>query len=412
MSAALHAIPVCPSLCMSTSFVVKKIPDEYTYSRSRDPVSTDFRSELAKRYDAPDCILFPSGMAAIAAVLMTHARRGSVVFSDELYGDTASLPAYLNQLVGFKCTRADFNDLAALEASVTEQTSLVFYETCSNPTGKVPDYDAVAEIVLRKSPRATIAVDNSWLSPVLFRPRFIGDEAAGGVVTDSSVKASDEDRPAPGQCHLVIDSLSKYIGGGRIVAGAVLGTPKDNPFEIVLAFKHEMGQHVSSYDIWSAHDALYTLRLRVVEASTKTMQIVRRIRDERLGKDGITLAVHYPSDEIIAARFRDGLGPAVFAMEIDCDRSVFFAHCTSTPRVGENLLFATSYGKHVSLVDPWPKSKKTTDTTNGQAGKKSLQIRIAIGFDGDVDAETISKEIDDLLETLIRFKPGREVIAV
>jgi O-acetylhomoserine (thiol)-lyase len=100
--------------------------------------------------------------------------------------------------MGIDVSFVDATDAANVEAALRPETRLVFVETIANPCTQVTDLAGIGELC--KSRGIVYVVDNTVTSPYLFRPR--------------DVNAS-----------LVVNSLTKYIGGhGNALGGAVTDT--------------------------------------------------------------------------------------------------------------------------------------------------------------------------------------------
>jgi O-acetylhomoserine (thiol)-lyase len=143
-------------------------------------------------------VSFATGMAAIGAIMLTLTRAGDhVVASRYLFGNTASLFQTL-EAHGGDVTFVDATDAAAVEAAVTPRTRLVFVETIANPRTQVADLAGIGEVCARHG--LVYVVDNTMTSPWLFRPTTVG-------------------------ASLVVNALTKYIGGhGNALGGSVTDT--------------------------------------------------------------------------------------------------------------------------------------------------------------------------------------------
>ena len=111
------------------------------YSRFNHPNSEIVEDRLAAYEGAEACILFSSGMSAIATTILTFSRPGDVILhSQPLYGGTETLisrtlTAYGIAAVGF----ADGVDEASLQAATAAaeakgRVSVIMIETPSNPS--------------------------------------------------------------------------------------------------------------------------------------------------------------------------------------------------------------------------------------------------------------------------------------
>ncbi len=97
--------------------------------------------------------------------------------------------------LGVETVDVDATDLAAVEAALAAAPTRVLYvETISNPTIVVADIAALAELAHRHG--ALLVVDNTFASPVLCRPIELGAD-------------------------LVVESMTKYLGGHSDVARRV-----------------------------------------------------------------------------------------------------------------------------------------------------------------------------------------------
>ena len=167
----------------------------YTYGRQVNPTVDALADKITAMENGVQTVCFSTGMAAIGTTLFALLRRGDhFVSSSFLFGNTNSL---FNSFTahGIDVTFVDATDAEAVAAAVTPATRMVFVETIANPRTQV---SALEEIGAFCAERGLIYfVDNTMTSPYLFQPH--------------SVQAS-----------LVINSLTKYIGGhGNALGGSI-----------------------------------------------------------------------------------------------------------------------------------------------------------------------------------------------
>ena len=138
---------------------------------------------------------FGTGMAAIGTAVFALLRRGDhLVSSSFLFGNTNSL---LNSFVahGIDVSFVDATDTAEVAAAIRPETKMVFVETIANPRTQVADLKGVGELCAERG--LVYVVDNTMTSPFLFQPVDVG-------------------------ASLVVNSLTKYIGGhGNALGGAI-----------------------------------------------------------------------------------------------------------------------------------------------------------------------------------------------
>jgi O-acetylhomoserine (thiol)-lyase len=167
----------------------------YAYGRQGNPTTAALEEKINRMEDGVATACFGTGMAAIGAVMLSLLRAGDhVVSSAFLFGNTNSMFATL-ATQGFDVTFVDATDVHAVETAITPATRLVFVETIANPRTQVADLARIGELCAERG--LIYVVDNTMTSPYLFRPK--------------AVKAS-----------LVVNALTKYIGGhGNALGGSV-----------------------------------------------------------------------------------------------------------------------------------------------------------------------------------------------
>src|ERR1700693_221113 len=167
----------------------------YAYGRQGNPTAAALEEKVNRMEDGVATVCFGTGMAAIGAIMLSLLRGGDhVVASSFLFGNTNSL---FNTLAaqGSDVTFVDATDGALVEAAIRPETRLIFVETIANPRTQIADLSRIGELCARQA--LIYVVDNTMTSPYLFRPK--------------AVKAS-----------LVVNALTKYIGGhGNALGGAV-----------------------------------------------------------------------------------------------------------------------------------------------------------------------------------------------
>jgi O-acetylhomoserine (thiol)-lyase len=170
----------------------------YAYGRQGNPTAAALEEKVNRMEDGIATVCFGTGMAAIGAIMLALLRNGDhVVASSFLFGNTNSL---FNTLAahGNEVTFVDATDCALVEAGIRPETRLIFVETIANPRTQIADLSRLGELCARRG--LLYVVDNTMTSPYLFRPR--------------AVNAS-----------LVVNALTKYIGGhGNALGGSVTDT--------------------------------------------------------------------------------------------------------------------------------------------------------------------------------------------
>ncbi len=184
----------------STTFVQEAVGKDrgYTYTRSGNPTVAALERNLGELEEALQAVSFSTGMASLTALFLALCRAGDeVVCSSVVYGGTLRLLRQVLARFDLKARYVDTSQPEALDGAVDERTRLVLIETPANPTLKLTDIAAAAEAAHRVG--ALLAVDNTFLTPVLQQPLDLGAD-------------------------LSVYSTTKYINGhSDVVGGAALG---------------------------------------------------------------------------------------------------------------------------------------------------------------------------------------------
>ena len=170
----------------------------YTYGRQVNPTVTALQDKITLMEEGIATAAFGTGMAAIGTTLFALLRRGDhFISSSYLFGNTNSLfNTFATQ--GIEVTFVDATSSDAVAAAIQPNTKLVFVETIANPRTQVSDLIGIGDLC--REHKLIYFVDNTMTTPYLFRPKDVG-------------------------ASLVINSLTKYIGGhANALGGAVTET--------------------------------------------------------------------------------------------------------------------------------------------------------------------------------------------
>ena len=167
----------------------------FRYGRQGNPTVSALEDKISKMEDGVATLCFGTGMAAIGALFQALLKAGDqIVSSSFLFGNTNSLWQTV-AVQGVDVAFADATDVAQVEAALTPNTRMVFVETIANPRTQVADLARIGELCRARG--ILYVVDNTMTTPWLFRPKAVG---AG----------------------LVVNSLTKSIGGHGIALGGAL----------------------------------------------------------------------------------------------------------------------------------------------------------------------------------------------
>ena len=170
----------------------------YLYSRHWNPSNRYLAKALARMEDSEFAHVTASGMSAIAVVVMQLCQaKDEIVCSRTIYGGTYALFKNFLPKFGVSTRFVDITDLAAVEAAITANTKILYFESISNPLLEVADIRALSKIARQHN--VTMVVDNTF-SPMIISPIRLGAD-------------------------IVVHSMTKFINGtSDCVAGCICGS--------------------------------------------------------------------------------------------------------------------------------------------------------------------------------------------
>jgi cystathionine gamma-lyase len=219
----------------------------FTYSRAANPTVDALEKALGALEDTPPAVCFATGMAAITTLFLSVLKSGDhAVISDFVYGGTVRLFQQLLGGLGIDYTFVDASKPELVEQAITPQTKIVFIETPGNPTLKLVDVAAIAELAHRHGIK--LAVDNTFLTPVL-QPVF-------ELGADISVL-----------------STTKYIEGHNSTVGGSLATRDEKLLERFRLIRKTTGCIQSPQEAWLTLRGLKTLPSRIRQHSENALVV-------------------------------------------------------------------------------------------------------------------------------------------
>lgn len=269
--------PVVPPLVHSVAFDYASAAEQdavfanervgYVYGRYGTPTTAALEGALAELEGTEGAVAFVSGMAAVHAYVTGCALPGGgrVVAQEDVYGQVRALFERLRKEQSADVTFVDPTDHVAVAVALDAAPARVLYvEAVANPLLRVADLRALAELAHARG--AALAVDATFASPVLVRPRELGAD-------------------------VVIHSLTKYLNGhGDAMGGVVAGSA-----EVTREMRDRAildGAYLPPHEAWLVLRGLRTVALRVRRQSETALAVARHLE----GHTKIA-RVHYPGLE-------------------------------------------------------------------------------------------------------------------
>lgn len=173
----------------------------YQYGRRGTP-TTEALEQALQELEGPQCAgvsLLPSGLSAISTAFLSVVKAGDhVLVTDSAYGPARNFCEQVLKRLGITTSYYDPVIGAAIADLFQPNTSLVYVEAPGSLSFEMQDVGAIAKVAHDKG--AVVLMDNTWATPLYFRPLDHGVD-------------------------LVIQAGTKYIGGHSDI---MLGTVSAN----------------------------------------------------------------------------------------------------------------------------------------------------------------------------------------
>jgi cystathionine beta-lyase len=223
------------------------------YGRRGTPTQWSLADALTElEPGAEGTFLYPSGVAAIAAALLSVLSPGDeLLLTDSAYDPTRSLA--LGFLQRFGITTRFYDPLigGGIADLIGPATRAIFMESPGSLTFEVQDVPAI--VAAAKARGVTTLIDNTWATPLLF------PAIAHGV-------------------DLTILACTKYVVGH---SDAMLGSVTAGPghFAALRDTSFQLGQHVAPDDAWLGSRGLRTMALRLRQHGESALRIAHWLAD-------------------------------------------------------------------------------------------------------------------------------------
>lgn len=222
-----------------TSTYVQRSPGDhqgYEYSRTHNPTRTALQNNLAALENGKYGLCFSSGLGAIDAIIKLLNPGDEVISTNDLYGGSYRIFTKVFQRYGIKFHFVPMDDPASIEASINENTKLIWAETPTNPMMNIVDISKIAAVA--KKHGVLLAVDNTFATPFLQNPLDLGAD-------------------------IVMHSVTKYLAGhSDVVMGAII-VNDDDLAERLAFIQNACGATPGPQDCFLVLRGIKTLHIRM-----------------------------------------------------------------------------------------------------------------------------------------------------
>uniref|UniRef100_A0A4W6DRK2 Cystathionine gamma-lyase n=1 Tax=Lates calcarifer TaxID=8187 RepID=A0A4W6DRK2_LATCA len=372
------SMAVVPPISLSTTFK-QHGPGKHAgfeYSRSGNPTRNCLEKAVAALDGAKYCLALASGLAA--TVTITHMLKAGdgLVCMDDVYGGTNRYFQRIAAEVGLEVSFADCTKPELLKAALKPNTKLVWIETPTNPTMKVVDIRACADLVHEHNKDIVVVVDNTFMSAYFQRPLALGAD-------------------------ICMYSATKYMNGhSDVVMGLV------SALFVTLLFSYicccccgsALGGVPSPFDCFLCNRGLKTLHLRMERHFKNAMAAAKFLeadpRVERVIFPGLR---SHPQHEVMKRQCTGCPGMITFYIKGKLEHATTFLNSLKMFAVAESLGGYESLAEHPAIMT----HASVPENERSVLGISDTLIRLSVGLEDEAD---IIADLEQALAAAVSIK--------
>ncbi len=216
----------------------------YKYTRLGNPTTAALEECISVLEGGCGALGAATGMAAVNTVYLALLEQGThIVATEALYGPSRLILEQEYARFGITATFVDSSDLDQVKAALRPETRLVYVESPANPTLKLTDLAACADIAHRGG--ALLAVDNTFATPLLQQPLALGAD-------------------------IVLHSMTKFINGHTDVVAGIVVAKREEHLARLRKVHQNVGGTMDPHQAWLVLRGVKTLGLRLERAQRNT----------------------------------------------------------------------------------------------------------------------------------------------
>lgn len=223
----------------------------FTYGRSGTPTTAGLEESIAHLEGGAHCRLAPSGLAAITTALMAFLSAGDhLLMTQSSYPPSHRFCAWLQNKFGIETTFYDPLVGAGIAELIRPNTRVVYVESPGSGLFEVQDIPAIAAAAHARG--ATVIMDNTWATPLYFKPFQHG--------VDVSIQAA-----------------TKYIvGHSDAMLGAI--TTTEAAWRPIRTTHRDLGQMAGPDDVYLGQRGLRTIAVRLDRHFRNGLALARHVQ--------------------------------------------------------------------------------------------------------------------------------------
>ena len=224
----------------------------YTYGRYGSPTATGLEDAITELERGHATVLTASGLQAVTTAILAFVAAGDeILMVDSVYQPTRNFCDHSLSALGVKTIYYDPTIGADIASLVTSKTKVIFTESPGSQTFEIQDIPAIATVA--KAHDIWLLMDNTWATPMLFKP------LAHGV-------------------DVVIESVTKYIvGHADALIGSITTNQRATPH--VQKTRKLYGACPGSEETYLAARGLRTLAVRLTQHQSSSIELAKWLED-------------------------------------------------------------------------------------------------------------------------------------
>jgi len=377
-------------------FALKELGNIYT--RLMNPTSDVFEKRFAALEGGVAAIATASGMAAIFYAIANVAEAGdNIIVAKQVYGGTTTLTGHTIKRFGIETRYFNVNNPSEIEALIDEKTKIILFESITNPSIDVADFDAIVAIANKHN--ILTCVDNTVATPILCKPFEYGVDI---IVHSTSKYTTGQGLALGGILVERHDLVEKIKGNARY---AHFNKPDESYHGLVysdlplplftlrvrLSLMRDLGATPAPFNSWLNIQGLETLPLRMKQHSISAMAIAEFLeahpKVSKVNYPGLTSDVNHKN----ALKYLKGGYSGLLSFEVaDKETAQKIADATEIFAVVVNIGDSKSIITHPASTTHQQLSAEELI----EAGVPGGLVRLSVGLEDTQDL------IDDLTKAL------------